>query len=75
MKLDFAIDICQGMQYVHKNHDLMNKFVLTAKNITVDNNLEAKLNLGQCLFSFQSKKKILDASYYSSEGVLFYNQL
>ncbi|KAF1745180.1 LOW QUALITY PROTEIN: hypothetical protein MXB_3470 [Myxobolus squamalis] len=64
------------MKYLQKDTKLLNRFVLSPRNILVINhaqitdNMDAKLNLGQCAYSFQDKNKIVDPQYYSSEALI-----
>ncbi|KII62772.1 Integrin-linked protein kinase [Thelohanellus kitauei] len=69
VKLSLAIDICQGMQYIHKNPYLLTHYMLTGMNIVIDDNIEAKLMLSESTYSFQSRIKIVDAMYYSREAL------
>uniref|UniRef100_A0A6G3MEC7 Integrin-linked protein kinase (Trinotate prediction) n=1 Tax=Henneguya salminicola TaxID=69463 RepID=A0A6G3MEC7_HENSL len=71
ISLNLAINVCQGVQYIHKNPNLLNRYIPTTHNILVNDNLEAKLNLGQCPFSFQSKDKIINPQYFSPEALTF----
>uniref|UniRef100_A0A6B2FZB6 Integrin-linked protein kinase (Trinotate prediction) n=1 Tax=Myxobolus squamalis TaxID=59785 RepID=A0A6B2FZB6_MYXSQ len=57
------------MKYLQKDTKLLNRFVLSPKNILITDNMDAKLNLGQCAYSFQDKNKIVDPQFYSSEAL------
>jgi integrin-linked kinase len=67
--LKLAIDIAQGMAFLHSLDPLIQRFQLTSRHVLIDENLTAHINMGDAKFSFQDKGKHYAPAWLAPEAM------
>ncbi|XP_040578020.1 integrin-linked protein kinase homolog pat-4 [Lepeophtheirus salmonis] len=69
--LSFALDIAKGMSYLHSLDRELPMYVLNSRHVLIDNNEElcAKVHMGDAQYSFQNKSKIFHPAWMSPESM------
>ncbi|CAK9301967.1 unnamed protein product [Gordionus sp. m RMFG-2023] len=69
MSLNIAIDVCSGMSYLHSLNPLIPRFYISSKNILLDENMRAQINISDSKFSFQNKNILYNVNWMSPESL------
>ncbi|XP_071951690.1 scaffold protein ILK-like [Antedon mediterranea] len=67
--VSFALDIGRGMSFLHSMDPLIPKFYLNSKNVMIDEEYTAKLNMADTRFSFQNKAKVFNPAWMAPEAL------
>lgn len=67
--LRFAIDIARGMEFLHSLEPSIPNMILTSKHIMVDEDLTARINMGDYKFSFHEKGKLYSPAWMAPEAL------
>lgn len=67
--LRFAIDIARGMEFLHTLDPMVPNFQLTSKHVMIDEDLTARINMGDYKFSFHEKGKLYSPAYVAPEAL------
>ncbi|XP_063701496.1 integrin-linked protein kinase [Culicoides brevitarsis] len=66
----FAVDIAKGMQFLHSLERIIPEFHLNSYHIMIDDDLTARLNMGDAKFSFQERGRCYQPAWMSPESLL-----
>ncbi|XP_030836321.1 integrin-linked protein kinase [Strongylocentrotus purpuratus] len=67
--VSFALDIARGMSFLHAMDPLIPRYYLNSKNIMIDEELTAKINMGDTRFSFQNRAKFFNPAWMAPEAL------
>ncbi|XP_052276982.1 integrin-linked protein kinase-like isoform X2 [Dreissena polymorpha] len=67
--LRFAIDIARGMEFLHTLEPLIPNMYLTSKHVMIDEDLTARINMGDYGFSFHEKGKLYSPGWMAPEAL------
>ncbi|XP_022091607.1 integrin-linked protein kinase-like [Acanthaster planci] len=67
--LRFAVDIARGMAFLHAMEPLIPRYYLNSRNIMIDEELSAKINMGDTRFSFQNRGKFFHPAWAAPEAL------
>ncbi|XP_041455144.1 integrin-linked protein kinase-like [Lytechinus variegatus] len=67
--VSFALDIARGMSFLHAMDPLIPRYYLNSKNIMIDEELTAKINMGDTRFSFQNRAKLFNPAWMAPEAL------
>uniref|UniRef100_A0A914D053 Protein kinase domain-containing protein n=1 Tax=Acrobeloides nanus TaxID=290746 RepID=A0A914D053_9BILA len=65
----FALDIARGMSFLHSLDPMILRFYLSSKHVVVDEELSAKISIGDTKFSFQEVGRLYSPPWMSPEGI------
>lgn len=68
--LKFAIDVAKGMAFLHTLEPLIPRMNLSSRHVMIDEDLTARINMGDSKFSFQEKGKIYYPAWFAPEALL-----
>lgn len=72
--LQFALDIAKGMQYLHSLDRQMPRYHLNSKHVMIDcvadDELTARVNMGDAKFSFQERGKAFHPQWMAPEALV-----
>ncbi|XP_037934001.1 integrin-linked protein kinase homolog pat-4 [Teleopsis dalmanni] len=63
----FALDIARGMAYLHSLERIIPTYHLNSHHVMIDEDLTARVNMGDAKFSFQEKGRIYQPAWMSPE--------
>ncbi|CAO1360446.1 unnamed protein product [Diamesa serratosioi] len=63
----FAVDIAKGMAYLHSLERIIPEFYLNSHHIMIDEDLTARINMGDAKFSFQERGRVYQPAWMSPE--------
>nr|CAI5860619.1 unnamed protein product [Callosobruchus analis] len=67
--LHFAIDIARGMAFLHSLERTTPEYFLNSRHVMIDEDLTARINMGDAKFSFQEKGRIYYPAWMSPEAL------
>uniref|UniRef100_A0A913HX29 Protein kinase domain-containing protein n=1 Tax=Strongyloides stercoralis TaxID=6248 RepID=A0A913HX29_STRER len=67
--LRFAVDIAQGMAFLHTLDPLIMRYYLSSKHVVVDEELSAKISMADTKFSFQEVGRCYSPAWMSPEAL------
>ncbi|XP_056013002.1 integrin-linked protein kinase-like isoform X4 [Ostrea edulis] len=67
--LRFAIDIARGMEFLHTIEPAIPNLILTSKHVMIDEDLTARVNMGDHKFSFHERGKLYSPAWMSPEAL------
>ena len=67
--LKWALDICKAMSFLHSLNKPINNLYLSSKHVMIDDDLTAKVNMGDAKFSFQEKGKVYSPQWFAPEAL------
>jgi len=65
----FAIDIAEGMSFLHSLDPIIPRFHLNSKHIMIDEGFQCKINMGDVKFSFQQLGKMYHPAWVAPEAL------
>uniref|UniRef100_A0A1A9WRB6 Protein kinase domain-containing protein n=1 Tax=Glossina brevipalpis TaxID=37001 RepID=A0A1A9WRB6_9MUSC len=65
----FALDIARGMAYLHSLERIIPAYHLNSHHVMIDEDLTARINMGDAKFSFQEKGRIYQPAWMSPEAL------
>lgn len=65
----FALDIARGMAYLHSLERIIPTYHLNSHHVMIDDDLTARINMGDAKFSFQEKGRIYQPAWMSPEAL------
>ncbi|KAL9901904.1 integrin-linked protein kinase [Glossina fuscipes] len=65
----FALDIARGMAYLHSLERIIPSYHLNSHHVMIDEDLTARINMGDAKFSFQEKGRIYQPAWMSPEAL------
>lgn len=65
--LRFALDIARGMEFLHSLEPMVPNLHLNSKHVMIDEDLTARVNMGDYKFSFHEKGKEFNPAWLSPE--------
>lgn len=66
----FATDIARGMAYLHSLERLIPEFQLNSHHVMLDEDLSARINMGDAKFSFQEQGRVYQPAWMAPEALL-----
>lgn len=63
----FALDIAKGMAYLHSLERIIPEYFLNSFHVMIDEDLTARINMGDCKFSFQERGRIYNPAWMAPE--------
>ncbi|CAO1301065.1 unnamed protein product [Diamesa hyperborea] len=63
----FAVDIAKGMAYLHSLERIIPEFFLNSFHVMIDEDLTARINMGDAKFSFQERGRVYQPAWMSPE--------
>lgn len=67
--LRFAIDIARGMAFLHSLERTIPEYYLNSRHVMIEEDLTARINMGDAKFSFQEKGRIYYPAWMSPEAL------
>ncbi|KAJ8028714.1 Integrin-linked protein kinase [Holothuria leucospilota] len=67
--VSFALDIARGMAFLHAMEPLIPGYHLNSKNIVIEEDLTAKINMADTRFSFQNKGRMFYPAWMAPEAL------
>lgn len=67
--LKLAIDLAHGMAFLHSLDPLIQRFQLTSRHVLIDEDMTARINMGDAKFSFQEKGKSYAPAWSAPEAL------
>ncbi|XP_023030339.1 integrin linked kinase [Leptinotarsa decemlineata] len=67
--LRFAIDIARGMAFLHSLERTIPEYFLNSRHVMIEEDLTARLSMGDAKFSFQEKGRIYYPAWMSPEAL------
>ncbi|XP_053954936.1 integrin-linked protein kinase [Anastrepha ludens] len=64
-----ALDIARGMAYLHSLERIIPTYHLNSHHVMIDDDLTARINMGDAKFSFQEKGRIYQPAWMSPEAL------
>nr|XP_014102946.1 integrin-linked protein kinase homolog pat-4 [Bactrocera oleae] len=64
-----ALDIARGMAYLHSLERIIPTYNLNSHHVMIDDDLTARINMGDAKFSFQEKGRIYQPAWMSPEAL------
>ena len=65
----FAVDIANGISFLHALEPLIPRLHISSKHIMIDEGMQCKVNMGDAKFSFQEVGKIYDPAWMAPEAL------
>lgn len=65
----FALDIARGMAYLHSLEKILPTYNLNSHHVMIDDDLTARINMGDAKFSFQEKGRIYQPEWIAPEAL------
>ncbi|XP_073837470.1 integrin linked kinase [Musca autumnalis] len=65
----FALDIARGMAYLHSLERIIPTYNLNSHHVMIDEDLTARINMGDAKFSFQERGRIYQPAWMSPEAL------
>ncbi|XP_059488512.1 integrin-linked protein kinase [Neocloeon triangulifer] len=67
--LRFALGVARGMAFLHSIERITPQFHLNSYHVMIDDDLTAKINMGDAKFSFQERNRIYQPAWMSPEAL------
>ncbi|MPC30366.1 Integrin-linked protein kinase pat-4 [Portunus trituberculatus] len=67
--LKFALDIAQGMAFIHSLEKMVPNLYLSSKHVMIDDDLTARISMADAKFSFQERGKVYSPQWFSPEAL------
>lgn len=65
----FALDIARGMAYLHSLERIIPEYHLNSYHVMIDEDLTARINMGDAKFSFQERGRLYKPAWMSPEAL------
>lgn len=65
----FALDIARGMAFLHSLERIIPTYNLNSRHVMIDEDLTARINMGDAKFSFQEKGRFYQPAWMSPEAL------
>lgn len=65
--VSFALDVARGMAFLHSLERIIPTYHLNSHHVMIDDDLTARINMGDAKFSFQEKGRIYQPAWMSPE--------
>jgi integrin-linked kinase len=71
LALRFASDVARGMAFLHSLEKPDVRLFLNSKHVMIDEDMTARINMGDVKFTFQEKGKMFSPEWVAPEGNFF----
>lgn len=65
----FALDVARGMAYLHSLERIIPEYHLNSFHVMIDDDLTARINMGDAKFSFQQRGRLYQPAWMSPEAL------
>ncbi|XP_037040359.1 integrin-linked protein kinase homolog pat-4 [Bradysia coprophila] len=65
----FALDIARGMSFLHSLERIIPEYLLNTYHVMIDDDLTARINMGDAKFSFQEHGRLYQPAWMSPEAL------
>ncbi|XP_049960370.1 integrin-linked protein kinase [Schistocerca serialis cubense] len=65
----FALDVARGMAFLHSLERIIPQYHLNSRHVMIDDDLTARINMGDAKFSFQEKGRVYYPAWMSPEAL------